>query len=88
MLALIVKYWPIALSALISLFIGYNAGHYFGVKNGVKIEAGNNAKTALIEADQASKDKVKNETKYQNRTHADNINNGRKRGWLRSDEDR
>jgi hypothetical protein len=47
----IIKYWPVALSALISFYFGYNVGHYFGVKSGVKIEAGNTAKKQNVTKD-------------------------------------
>lgn len=81
----VIKYWPVALSALISLFIGYNVGHYFGVKNGVKIEAANNAVTAAKEAVKSQSIKEKHHNATRSLSDAD-VNSGLAAGnWLRTD---
>ena len=71
----VIKYWPIALSALISLFIGYNVGHYFGVKTGAKIEAGNNAVITAKEAVKSQSIKEKNHAATSRLSH-DDVNSG------------
>ena len=61
--------------SLISILAGFAIGNYFGVKNGVKIEAGKNALTAAKEAVKSQSIKEKNHAAT-SRLSNDSVNSG------------